>query len=165
MRATSLLALVLLSAIACGDDVSTSAASTSAGDETTGSLEPHATFEASVDQLGLCGVIGSKNLILKATRVGCVGSPPAPCTLPTDPYKAWVGEVATCPSASTSAVMRVEVPMSGRFHVQVDVTTESGAVSHCFGVDGEALLEVTDADLEARRGIGVIDLGGPCPEP
>lgn len=167
MRAAAPLALALslsLAALllACGDDVAATTMTT-ADDGDTGTAEPQVTFEATVDQLALCGVIGAQNLILKAHRVGCVGSPPAPCTLPTDPYKMWIGEVAACPSASTAALMRVTVPMSGRYHVEVVTSTETGSVGNCYGIDGEALLEITDADLEARAVIGVADFGGPCP--
>lgn len=166
MRASALalLALALLApALACGDDVAETSATT--GSDTTGGAEPHATFEATVDQLGLCGVIGAQNLVLRASRVGCIGSPPAPCTLPTDPYKAWVGDVAACPSASTSTIMRVAVPTSGRYQIEVVTNTESGMTGECFGAGGDDVLDVTDADLDDRRVIGVQPLGGPCPAP
>ena len=158
------LALALAPRLACaGDDAATSI--TTAGTRAAENPDPHATFVAHVDLLDLCGPIGATNVFLRATRVACAGGPLPPCTVPSNPYEVFVGDTAGCPNSQTSAVMRVEVPRSGRYSVEAVTVTESGSLALCYGVGGSDPVEVIDADLDARAEIPVDPRSGPCPDP
>lgn len=126
--------------------------------------DPHVRFSGPVDLLDLCGVIGATNVYVRAERVGCIGSPPAPCTLPSMPTPI-VGETAGCPSAATAKRMTVDVEAPGKYQVAAVTITESGTQELCYGVAGESVVEVSAAAIEAREEIAVEPLVGPCPEP
>ncbi|MCB9703461.1 MAG: hypothetical protein H6711_16330 [Myxococcales bacterium] len=152
--------------VACGDDGAGGATSGATGGGSEGeNPEPHVRVEGPVDLLDLCGTIGSTNVFLRATRVGCVGSPPAPCTIPTNPYEIVVGDTAGCPSALTGARMEVEIEATGKYQIEAVTITESGHQALCYGSNGASVIEVTQAELDGRATIAVDPLAGPCPAP
>lgn len=162
-----LLAASLASAPAgCGDDGS----SATEGGGSTGAPDnpnPHVTLAATVDVFELCGPIGSKHLSLRATRINCENSPPAPCTLPKDPYETFFGDTRDCEKPTeTSTKMYLDVEVSGRYLIEVVTITESGEIGACYGIDGAVESLITSEQLEARETITLSNLGGgPCPGP
>jgi len=142
-------------------------------EETTGSTatggpenpDPHVSFTGYVDLLDLCGTIGATHVFLRATRVGCIDSPPAPCTLPSNPYASWIGETVACPNASTANLMAVDVPDPGKYQIEAITLTETGEQRLCFGQDGDDIVLATATAIEDRADVGVEVLAGPCPRP
>src|SRR5688572_12344383 len=94
-----------LAASACsdddgGDDVGDGPATTDASTGSTGEPAPmnaQPTLEARVDAAAACAA-GASALELRATKIGCVDPPPAPCTLP-NPPRTDVGDPLACPSS------------------------------------------------------------------
>src|SRR5687768_14251071 len=91
--------------------------------------EPQVSVTAKVDLIDLCGAEGAQNVTFLARKIGCEPGPPAPCTLRTDPYMEYVGDVVPCPSSQTSLDMAVSVPVTGRFHIEARTSTTSGFLS------------------------------------
>jgi len=150
--------------VACGGvetDADTGGESSTGAAET---LEPHATFVAKLDVIGLCGAEGATVVTFLARRVGCE-SLTAPCTIQIDPYAEWSGDVVTCPSSQTALDVQVEVPISGRYQVEAHTMTPSGFQSLCFGKNADVPTVVTAAQLEARASIFVEQTASPCPDP
>lgn len=159
------LCLLLPGPLAC-DSGEGESASASAGESEPDNPDPHVRFAADVDLLDLCGTVGATHVFLRASRVGCVGSPPAPCTLPAGDYQSWVGPTAACPNATVAKPMTVDVPNSGKYQVEAVTLTESGEVQLCFGdSNGESVVLASADQVMARAKIYVEELGGPCPEP
>ncbi len=160
----SLLALFVISACTPsdgGDDTS----SASSGGETTGEPdgEPHVSFAGKVDVVDLCGVQGANVVSFRASKVGCATA--GPCTIKTDPYQQFIGDAATCPSGQASLDMKVRVPDAAKYQVEARTLTDSGYLTRCYAVDGEATVTVTAEQIAARGTIHVGVLGGPCPNP
>lgn len=155
---------ILLAVVACtpsGDDDSSSGGSS----ESTGAPdgEPHVSFAGKVDVVDLCGVQGANLVSFRAFKVGCVKA--GPCTIKTDPFEQFVGDAATCPSGQSLLDMQVRVPDSAKYQVEARTLTDSGYLSRCYALDGEATLAVTPEQVEARETIHLTVLGGPCPSP
>lgn len=142
-----------------------------AGEETTTAAppptgEPAARVAGKVDVVDLCGVEGATMVTLRATRVGCEQSPPAPCTLKVDPYQEYFGDATGCPASNTDLEMAVEVPQSGRYYIEARAITQGGYIGRCYGVEGgEDETLVTKAQIDARDTIYVQSRTGPCPPP
>ena len=167
MRASArrLLLVLSLPTLACQGPEPGGAADGSSNDSSTAAPEsdPHVTFVGRVDVVELCGVVGATLVSFRARQVGCEQGPPAPCTIPTDPHRAWVGDAALCPSGQTALEMRVEVPVGGRFAVEARTFTDSGGtLGLCYGVGGASPTLATAAQVEARAEIVVRALTGPC---
>ena len=159
------LVLPCLMLVACGgvepdDDGGGGSSSTGAPEN----LEPHATFVAKLDAIGLCGVEGATVITLVARRVGCE-SLTAPCTIKMDPYQEWSGDAVTCPSSQTALDVQVRVPVSGRYQIDAVTMTPSGFQSLCYGQSADVPTVVTAAQLEARASIFVEQTASPCPDP
>jgi len=162
---------VALVALSCGGDdggdtgavgtgivgTSTGAAESSTGDEP--NVLP--TVEITANPSTSCRDDGE--LVLRATRIGCVSPPPAPCTLPTV-AKTFEGETVACPSMETSDVMRVELPQTGRYFIDLVHTAADGTeTARCYAEDGEAELIIDDERLAANPTIVAEKLGAnPC---
>jgi len=139
----------------------------SGGSSSTGApenLEPHATFVAKVDVIGLCGTEGATVVTFVARRIGCE-SETAPCTIKADPYQEWSGTPSTCPSSQTALDMQVEVPITGRYQIDAVTMTPSGFQSVCFGEGADVPTVVTTTQVEARAEIFVEQTAKPCPDP
>ena len=145
-----------------GDGEMTTGSATGAAQE---NPDPHVSFTGYVDLLDLCGIIGATHVFMRATRVGCIGSPPAPCTLPSNPYASRIGETVACPNASTANLMAVDVPSPGKYQVEAVTLTETGEQRLCFGIDGEDIVEASESEIEDRADVGVDVLTGPCSVP
>lgn len=158
------LCVLLAGCLAC--DGSDGGGLASAGESEPDNPDPHVRFAAEVDLLDLCGTIGATHVFLRASRVGCIGSPPALCTLPAGDYQSWVGPTAACPNATVAKPMTVDVPSSGKYQIEAITLTETGEQHLCFGVSsGEPVVLATADEVEARAKIYVEELGGPCPMP
>lgn len=127
--------------------------------------EPQVIVSAKVDLIDLCGVEGAQAVTFLARKIGCEPGPPAPCTLRTDPYMEYGGDVMTCPSSQTSLDMEVEIPVTGRFQIEARTTTTSGSLSRCFGRGGQLPTVVTAEEIEARASIFVETTATACPDP
>ena len=157
------LVLPCLLLVACGGvepDADTGGSSTGAAEN----LEPHATFVAKLDAIGLCGVEGATVITFVARRVGCE-SLTAPCTIKIDPYQEWSGDAVTCPSSQTALDVQVGVPVSGRYQIDAVTMTPSGFQSLCYGQNADVPTVVSAAQLEARASIFVEQTASPCPDP
>ena len=128
------------------------------------SSEPHATFVAKLDVVGLCGVEGASVVTFLARRIDCE-SLTGPCTIKIDPYAEWSGTAVTCPASQTALDVEVAVPETGRFQVEALTMTPSGFQSLCFGEDATVPTRVSAAQLEARARIFVEQTARPCPDP
>lgn len=128
--------------------------------------EPGARVVGQVDVIDLCGVSEAKVVSFRARKVGCVPGPPAPCTLKVDPYEEVVGDAATCPASQTARDMTVRIESPGRYQIEAQALTPGGYVGKCFAPQGgEAELEVSAAQIEARARIAVYGRAGPCVVP
>lgn len=160
----SLLAFFVIFACAPSDGGDDTSSGSSSG-ETTGEPggEPHVSFAGKVDVVDLCGVQGANVVSFRASKVGCATA--GPCTIKTDPYQQFIGDAATCPSGQASLDMKVRVPDAAKYQVEARTLTDSGYLTRCYAVDGEATLTVTAEQIAARGTIHVGVLGGPCPNP
>ena len=161
------LVLPCLLLVACGGvepdaDADTGGSGSSTGDPE--NLEPHATFVAKLDAIGLCGVEGATVVTFVARRVGCE-SLTAPCTIKIDPYQEWSGDAVTCPSSQTALDVQARVPVSGRYQIDAVTMTPSGFQSLCYGQSADVPTVVTAEQLEARASIFVEQTASPCPDP
>lgn len=157
--------LALLLVCACG---SAEPGEVEPGSESSGGgppPAPGAVFEGKVDALALCGFEGAKNVTLRATRVGCVPGPPAPCTLKTDPYEEFIGDAVVCPASETARDMRVTVANAGRYQVDARTVTASGTQSLCYAPMKAVELEIGNDEVEASARVFVAAQSGPCPPP
>lgn len=116
-----------------------------------------------VDMVDLCGPLSSNAVSFRAYKVGCVKA--GPCTIKANPYEAFFGDAASCPSGQTGLDMRVRVPDAAKYQVEARTLTDSGYQSRCYGVKGAATLAVTAEQIAARETVVVGTLGGPCPPP
>lgn len=151
-------------ALACapggsGEDEGTETAGTTEADE------PGVRVVGQVDVIELCGVDGAKVVSFRARRIGCVPGPPAPCTIPVDPYQEIVGDAATCPASHTALDMRVVIESPGRYQIEAQALTEGGYVGRCFGPGGADEVAVTQAQIDERAGVAVAARAGPCVVP
>lgn len=149
--------------VGCGDDGGTPAAGSTGievGSSTGEEPLPEAPLAVSeVDLAVACGVAGATRVELHATRVGCVNPPPAPCTV-ADPPREDIGLVVDCP-ASASRTFYVELPMAGRYHVElVTYGGEEELARECYGRDGEAELLVTAEEIDGNANVSVESIDG-----
>lgn len=168
--AVSILSLAL--ATGCSDDTgdgggdtgsaATAGASTAAVDSSGGAnnnVLP--TVEIELDPSTACGADGS--LLLRATLVGCVSPPPAPCTLP-DPPRVYDGDTVACPATETAATMRVQIEQAGRYHVELAAVAADGTeTAQCYAEADDADLIVEKEALDTNPTIAATPLGsGGC---
>jgi hypothetical protein len=129
----------------------------------TGEAEPRAVLLGNVDIDTLCDIVGAREVIVRATRVGC--EQPGPCTLPAEPVTR-TGDLYSCPATASSALLGVDIDLAGQWAMEaIAITTTDDEEGHaCFAVPGEAPpVLVTMADIDAGVQRMLEPTGAPCP--
>ena len=125
--------------------------------------QPRAVLVGAVDIDTYCDIVGIREVVLRATQVGCEAS--GPCTLPAEP-PTHVGDRYSCPATPSSVLLGVEVDAGGRYAVEaVAVLTTAEEEAHqCYAAPGETPpILVTTADVDAGAHIMLDATGDPCP--
>lgn len=119
------------------------------------------TLRAVVDASAECGSDGT--LFARATLIGCVDPPPAPCTVP-EPPRVYMSDAVECPADSSSETLRVEVALPGRYNVEVVAAAADGSESaQCWSDSSETEVIVDEAAFDDNPTIDTSALGsGPC---
>lgn len=159
----------ILGLVACGGDddggddggaVDSGTMGVGATESSGGSGNDLPTVEIEIDASATCGADGS--LLLRATQVGCVSPPPAPCTMPMTP-PVYEGDTIACPSTEAAATMRVGIEKAGRYNVELVTVAGDGTEStECFSDRDDPELIVDDSAFNTNRTIPAMSLGGPC---
>jgi hypothetical protein len=132
---------------------------------TTGPIEPHVTLQVSgVDVAALCAQADVVQVRLRASVMGCVSPPPAPCTQP-NPKPVILGDVVACPG-SDSETVSVDVELRARYYADVVSVDGDGSESGtCTSHDGGVEIVVDTDDLDSGATFELTQIAGACPDP
>lgn len=127
-----------------------------------GEAEPRVVLLGDVDIEALCDIVGAREVILRATLVGCEQA--GPCTLPSESVTR-TGDLHSCPATSMSVRLGVDIDLAGQWAVEAMavLTTDEEAGHICFAAPGEAPpVLVTTAAIDDGAQVVLEARGGSC---